>query len=669
MIEELSILEYIQEAYLEDATWAPETVTVNNQPVSELSRSEFESLVEQIDSRPRWFRSFQLAIPASSPYETETQVLTLQNGVGFEQGGVTEMLSESDEDSADWAGRISNHFSDGEHREGVELIFEALGISDIDELEISITVNKSHIVEDFCDENSVGVSDADVQLWTSKETLGQWIERSSVEHIIDRQFNDSSTPYHYFLENEGVEESRFLGFVSAHSLENGRTDFLPVSCQENYRREQEILSSVFEDTKFSSPPVSPLVFDNPVIRGMYQSVFVFAATACLASDYSLSRDSFEAETKTDRHHTRSEFDFNEPSDVSFDDQPLNDLYSLLEQVLHGDGPSSLNHWHQAVATHCSSFTEIPLKRREIVHYCGFLQEEAAKQELEQLQNTVEEAFELTRTVANSLSEASQSLTSDLQKVIITLLAAIVTNFVLILRYSDLHVLAPFSVAAIAAILIFYFPIIQNEIDETQSVMENRTGDFIIYLSEIRSHVGTRVFDLEKIEGQYKVHLRTAFNSLQNARQTTSRIYLLLVLIWAIIIFYGLLIIADNTFIGLQNSLSDLGLQTSTNQGQGTIKITILVSTVPAIWLLYKLISYHYSSEGKFLSCSLTPVESPNDPEINFPQIEDESTSMDEVDIDFFENATPRHYFDFCPLLLTILFISIIAIAGAAICIN
>ncbi|MCJ0619719.1 hypothetical protein JZX76_09410, partial [Haloarcula hispanica] len=210
MIEELSILEYIQEAYLEDATWAPETVTVNNQPVSELSISEFESLVEQIDSRPRWFRSFQLAIPASSPYETETQVLTLQNGVSFEQGGVTEMLSESDEDSADWAGRLSNHFSDGEHREGIELIFEALGISDIDELELSITINKSHVVEEFCDENSVSVSDADVQLWTSKETLGQWIERSSVEHIIDRQFNDSSTPYHYFLENEGVEESQFL---------------------------------------------------------------------------------------------------------------------------------------------------------------------------------------------------------------------------------------------------------------------------------------------------------------------------------------------------------------------------------------------------------------------------------------------------------------------------
>jgi hypothetical protein len=669
MIEELSILKYIQEAYLEGATWAPETVTVNDQPVSGLSRSEFESLVEKIDSRPRWFRNFQLVIPASSSYETETQVLTLQNGVSFEQGGATEMLSESGEDSADWAGRISNHFSDGEHREGVELIFEALSISDIDELELSITINKSHIVEDFCDENSVGGSDADVQLWTSKETLEQWIKRFSVEYIIDSQFSDMSTPYHYFLENEGVEESRFLGFVSAHSLENSETDFLPVDCQENYRGEQEILSSVFEDTKFRTPPVSPLVFDNSVIREVYQTAFVFAATACLASDYSLSGDSFEAETKTDRHHTRSEFDFNESSDVSLDDQQLNDLYDLLEQVLHDDGPSSLNHWHQAVATHCSSFTEIPLKRREIVHYCGFLQEEAAKQELEQLQNTVEEAFELTRTVANSLSEASQSLTSDLQKVIITLLAAIVTNFVLILRYSDLHVLAPFSVAAIAAILIFYFPIIQTEIDETQSVMKNRTGDFIIYLSEIRSHVGTRVFDLEKIEDQHKVHLRTAFNSLQNARQTTSKIYLLLVLIWVIIIFYGLLIIADNTFVSLQSSLSDLGLQTSTDQGQGIIKISILVSTVPAIWLLYKLFSYHHSSEGRFLSCSMSPAESANDPEINFPQIEAESTSMDEVDIDFFENATPRHYFEYCPPLLTILLISIIAIAGAAICIN
>lgn len=66
---------------------------------------------------------------------------------------------------------------------------------------------------------------------------------------------------------------------------------------------------------------------------------------------------------------------------------------------------------------------------------------------------------------------------------------------------------------------------------------------------------------------------------------------------------------------------------------------------------------------------MNPFESPSDPEINFPQIENESTSMDEVDIDLFENATPRHYFEYCPPLLTLLFISIIAISGAALYIN
>jgi len=666
MIEELSFLEDIQEAYLDEATWAPETVTVNHQPVGELYRSDFESLVVQVDSRPRWFREFQLIIPASSSYETETQVLFLQNGVSFEQAGIREMLSGSGEDNADWAGRISNLFLNDDHREGVDLIFKLFDISEENELQLSITINKAHIVEDFCETNSVEVDDANPQLWTSRETLEKWITKFSVEHIIDSQFNDSSTLYHYFLDNNGAEESQFLGFVSAQSLENGETEYLPADCQRNYSEEHEILSTVFEDTEFIPPPVSPLVFDNPVIRDVYQPVFVFAAIACLASDYSLCEDAFETETKTDRHHVRSEFDFDELDDDSFDIHQLNDLYDLLEQVLHDDGPSSLTHWHQAVATHCSSFTEVPLNYREIIHYCGFLQEEAAKQELEQLQNTVEEAFELTRTVANSLSEASQSLTSDLQKIIITLLVAIVTNFVLILRYSDLHVLAPFSVAAIAAILIFYFPIIQNEIDETQSVMENRTGDFIIYLSEIRSHVGTRVFNLKKIEDQHEVHLRTAFNSLQNARQTTSRIYLLLILIWLIIIFYGLIIIADNTFLNLQTFLDELGFQTSAADGEGVIRITILISAVPAFWLFYKLIRHQRASEAPFLSCSRNPFRSTSDPEIDFPRIEDESISTDEVDIELFEEATPRHYFEYCPPLLAIFFICIIVIAVVAV---
>ncbi|WP_226483101.1 hypothetical protein [Natrinema amylolyticum] len=654
MIDELSFLANLQEAYLEEGNWSKNTISISDQSIDDIDKSDLKSIVEKIADRPRWFRDFQLSIPAPSSYETETLLLYLQNGVCLKQQGVDLLLASTEQSSSDWAGRISDQLSGENYRDGVELIYDILSISGDGQLRLSISINKSNIKDDLFDECDIEIGDSSPQFWTSKKTLEYWIDDKNVESIIESQFSGTSTPYHCFLDGDSIVESQYVGFISLYSLLNGGTDYYPVSCQSSYEEEQSTLTNLFDDTDFNPPRVSPLIFDNPVLRDIYEPVFISSAIACLATTHSLDGNHFEAETKTDRHHASSQIDFGDPTTDTIDDRHMPEIYKLLEEVVHPDGPSSLTHWHRSVATHCSSFTEISTKNREISHYYGFLREEDAKKELDQLQNTIEEAFELTRTVATSLSEASQSLTSDIQKIIITLLAAIVTNFVLILRYSDLAVLAPFSISAIAGILIFYFPIIQNEIGETQAIMENRTGDFIVYLSEIRSHVGTRVFDLGKIEDQHEIHLKTAYKSLENAKQTISKIYYILVLIWAIIIFYSTFVISEWSPNSITVLLNNLEIQTSVIENEAPIKITLLSSTIPSLWLLYKLYSHFETSEANFWSSSLRMSSSTSDTEITFPEIRKESTKPDEVDIDLFEDITPQHYFEYCPLLLVLL---------------
>ncbi|MCU4973960.1 hypothetical protein OB955_14595 [Halobacteria archaeon AArc-m2/3/4] len=572
------------------------------------------------------------------------------------------LLSDNEQSSSDWAGRISDCFSEGNYQDGVDLIYEAFDISNENELLFSIVVKKTNIIGDLFDENNLESGGSSPQFWTSKKTLNQWIDKNNAESIINSQFNSTITPYHCFLDDCGIIESEYMGFISVQSLLNNSAVHSPTDCQANYRNEHEVLTEIFDETDFNPPTISPLVFDNPILREIYRPIFISAAISCLATSHSIDGNHFEAETKTDRHHAASQLNLGDLGTDTMEENNFPELYELLEEVLHPDGPSSLTHWHRSVATHCSSFTEIPKKHREINHYYGFLREENAKKELDQLQNTIEEAFELTRTVATSLSEASQSLTSDLQKIIITLLAAIVTNFVLILRYSDLSILAPFSISAIAGILIFYFPVIQNEIEETQAVMENRTGDFIVYLSEIRSHVGTRVFDLDKIEDQHEIHLRTAYKSLENAKHTTSKIYHIMVFIWAIIIFYSLIVITEWNPAGLTAFLSSLDIQTTSIENVGAIKLTLISSAIPSLWLLYKLRNHFKISEADFWPRSLGASPSADDTEITFPEIRKESVKPDEVNIDLFEDITPRHYFEYCPILLVIL-LTFISLAG------
>jgi hypothetical protein len=574
-----------------------------------------------------------------------------ENEPKLDTDSLVSALKSSVESPIEYANEVQQNLEESKYQDVVNSIVN--GISDDDTLELTLNIDKSNILleENFdCEFNS----SMEVQFWINENTLRRWVDSITVEKVIREQFTSDSIPYHVFLEYDH-KMSDHLGLFSKESLLDGYT-VTSATCNKNNKNTNDVMVDLFSDIDSEIPPISPLLFDENNLREIYSGCFLTFSMQYLSDECDINNNNLSVKTITDRHHISKEYDLEADSSLSSSDEDLSAIYSIIENIHNKESLISLSHWRHAVATQCSSFDDVSSNVDKITHYAGFLQEESAKEELEQLQSTVQQVSELTRTIANSVSETAQKLSSDLQNIVIALLAAIVTNFVLILRYSDFYVLAPFSVASISGILIFYFPAVQNRIDNAQEIMENRTNDFILYFSEIRANVGNSVFELDKIIEQHESHLETAAQTIAKAQVTIGKVYILLIFLWFTVIFYGHLVVDGISDSSIFFFLSNFGVQTSVSAGSDLISLTVILSIFPAGWILLRSGLSLYS--GSALCQKGTSSESIN---INLPK-SDKTNEKKTVDELFSGDVKPDSYVTYYSILSVLLLILIVMVS-------
>jgi len=652
MTDQTEFLTSLADEFLEDGYWQPDSIAINGVEITHAESLLIQGL-QVAAEKPSWFRRFEVRVPSGQGPSPDRDLVHFEEGPRLDSEELQAVLDDV-ANPEDYTGQVQQHFSDRNYEEAVSGIKS--GIASSGELEIAMTINKEAVVSELCSNWEYDCSQENVQLWINFKTLMKWTGSTTAEEIIQTQFESRPLPYHVFLDYDG-EMSELLGFVTEESMSSGEA-INPHSCGENHEVIKQTFSDLFSGINSDRPSVSPSIFDTKCVREAYSGPFLTLSLMCLANRSQVDGNVLDVKTLTDRHHLHGEINFEE--DLSFSSSPeaLEEIYNLIVDIHEKDPAISLSHWRRAVATQCSTFSDVSSNRRSITHYAGFLQEESAKEELEQLQNTVEEVSELTRTIANSLSEASQNLTSDLQNVVIALLGAIVTNFVLILRYSEFYVLAPFSIAAISGILIFYYPMIQAKINNTEEALENRTADFRIYFSEIRSHVGERVFDLDKIVAQHESHLETAAETLVMARTTISRIYILMILLWFSVVAYGHLILTDISQQWLTSALTDIGIATTATSGTDLISVTVIISGIPASWIIYKSWNELNSFRHVFQKSEI-----PDEVEVSIPKMSKDKVEESELKSQIIGETGPKSYATYYPfvsmsLLLLIVFIAI-----------
>lgn len=648
MTNESDFLISLSSQLFEEGIWRPDEIVIRSAEVS--ANSEFVcQLLALADENPGWFQNLTLIVPGDEGPDPDKNIIGFQGDLNLNIDELKSAIADV-KDPADYVGQTHHDFGGSDYSAVVAAIFD--GIPDRKDLELTFSIDKDSILESIYPEAEVP---SHVQFWINRETLSQWISETTTEEVIQSQFAQKTPTYHVFLEYSEMP-SEYLGFTNLSQFSGAETTH-PKVARNNCRDETNIISNLFQDTSLTPPSAPPSVFDSDDTRQVYSKVFLASSMSVLAKDCEINGDKLEITTQTHRHHIDSTVDLGAEDQLEFDSQALENLYNLILEINQRSASISISFWQQAVATQCSDFLDIPSQTKAISHYAGFLQEESAKEELEQLQSTIEEVSDLTRTIADSLSESSRELTSNLQNIVIALLGAIVTNFVLILRYSDFYVLAPFSVAAISGVLIFYYPIVQSSIDNTQEMMENRTQDFLIYLGEIRSHVDSRVFDLDRIRVQHEAHLETAAKSLITTRKTISRVHLMMILLWAILVSYGLLVTVDIPDSQILSQLSEVGVKTSANKGVDMISVTVMLSAIPASWIFIKN-TRKLSSWKSFFSTS----EIPSEPDVTIRNLVESSNDVESTRGTGLSKISSESYYEYYPILWAVMLIEIIVVA-------
>lgn len=647
MTEVTDFLRTIATEFESEGFWSPAEIAINDADFSGSVELLISSL-EVASEHPNWIPRFDLVVPGDAGPDPDKQIITSSANPQLNIDDLKDSFGEHISDHTDYAGQIQRAFNETEFEQAIEDIVAA--VPEDKPLLGSITVDKKSVLSDlYPDDNPPN----ELQLWVNQATVEGWIASEDTESIIEKQFDGDSLPYHVFLDLE-AEQSQYLGFCELEDLVK-KEAVSPEESTQKFLAQEQSLSDLFSGTDLRRPEITPAIFDIEAAIQAYSKVVVATSMMVLAESWELQNDSLGLTTLTHRHRIDETLEL-DSIDSAFSSKETREIRDLVYEVHSGDYTISISFWHQAVASQCSSFKDIPNNRASISHYAGFLQEESAKEDLEQLQNTVEEVSELTRTIANSLSEASRGLSSNLQNIVIALLGAIVTNFVLILRYSDFYVLAPFSVAAISGILIFYFPIIQGKVATTQELMENRISDFLMYFNEIRSHVDSRVFDLEEIGEQLEAHLQTAASSLITARRTVNRIYILMLSIWAIVVIYGYLVSIPISEEVIRTTLSDIGLNTSVSDGQNLISVTLIFSTLPAFWILLKNCKEIGSVRRVF-----SGTEIPTEVDVKLPVNIPKTDSSRKHDTEVFEEIGSETYATYFPLISMSLLLVIIGV--------
>lgn len=585
-LSDLSFFSLLDDLSESNIRRTPSIINIQEQNVEEWGEDNLTLLLEALSEHSDWFRRpFSIEVVYESSRAAQS-VVSYNRDFDSDLDLLDELVGTEAVDVRE----LSVLFRDGDLHAASQLLYSIIS-SSTEEFVLSATVQKDKIVDTILEECGLDVSDVDFSLWRDRESLSSWVTNSETEDVLSQVFGSDVAPFHLFV--DGIEDgsSDYLGFHSVQSLFNGDTTDQDIrDVKSEYEEANQTFTERLDTPQRLDYQLSPVIFDTDLARAAYTSCFLYSAFACFSETTYLDGDTLSAKIITYRHRLESDVDLRS---LSFGTEELLSVYQLCDRALN-QTQGSIAHWRQAVARYCETLEEIPTNKQQIIHYQGFLRDEAATEELEKVQSAIDDAIGLTQTLSESISDATQSLSSNLQTVIFALLGAIVSNFVLILRYSEFPVLFPFSTVAIAGILLFYMPLVQRRINSTLNLIANREQDFLLHFSDIRSQVGDSIYNFDDLDARREEYVSVGERAVKDTQSAINRVFLLLLVTWVVIQLYAFIVTVEN-FDQLKVFLAQVGIYSGQATGN-TIQVTRTFAAVPATWLLGHCIFRNFCSD-------------------------------------------------------------------------
>lgn len=560
-------------------------------PVSDFSEDALSGILQIAHEEGACFDDFEVTFhtdrTGEQPIIQSGGSLRVHNS-GFDT--LQRAYDTEDVDIQDWRRVVGDILRDDEAGRLADFLLEWSGTASIS-LYVDCIIDKSEI-GDRLESELDSTTSISLSFWTEEERLRSWLDHHTSDYttVADEFFDERNPPVFVFYEEIEPEYESLLQFHSVSSLLNSEPEDLDFDVS-RYRtlmdRDRDLLQAGPELSV-----VSPSLFSTPKARELFSSVFVYSVFAGVAKRVRLTEDILELEIKTRRKTINDEIDGETFTNAvqGYTGDELTALYEFYESFVEkGTRDTYRNFWHRSIVEECDSFEEIPRKTAKVREFYTFLEEEAIEKNFDDLNDAIQDAHVFTADVTSTVSETTRSLTSEIQKVVLALLGAVFANLFLVVRWSNVDMVLPFSIFVISGVLLFYFPTIQTRIDELDDLISESNDDFKVYSETIQDFSG-HLFDFSRFDDRRGSYVKYAEKRRKWAVEKLQLAFWLLIVVWG-----GLAII------------SILGYPRSS--GQFLIAATSVVIT-GIIWVRHKDADYYPETTdmriiGTFLSPAIS----------------------------------------------------------------
>jgi hypothetical protein len=343
-------------------------------------------------------------------------------------------------------------------------------------IDFPLIVDKSEVGAVVLDHTALdGVPAADIHLhfWYDIANLRTWLADRPVTSYGDRFFPPDRLLALVYFQNSGEAIEGTEYFPVAHATADRSLT------QATYRAYQDRIALTGENTTFrgGSPIITPALFAaSPSLAALFRTATVYAVFAVFSDRVTQQDGAFEFYTKHGPDSLQAVVEIDDMA-AALSANQRDVLRTLYHDVAEReDRETFVSFWRQSAVQQCGAITDLPTAADDIREHYRFIEAETVEGNFDDLSDAVRDTHAFMTDITSQVADTTTALSNEMQRLVFTLLGAILANLFLILRWGNIDMVIPFSLFVAGAILVFYFPLIDSRIAELAEMKAKGEGN-------------------------------------------------------------------------------------------------------------------------------------------------------------------------------------------------
>jgi hypothetical protein len=374
-----------------------------------------------------------------------------------------------------------------------------------------------------------------IEFWYSEDSLNGWLSDQSLEDLVERIFQYDCPPLIVFW-SESYD-------IRAGSMVLQWSDLSELGIQESedseefYREKMRLVrrAGTWHDSLPYLHPDHIRPLQEQLESPVWAHLLIYAVLGSFSDTIERSAEGLQFRIAGE-HELVVDTPIEELYD-SWGEGGLESVYELYEDFSEFEGEGVFRSiWGRAIAENISDdFNQLPQSSEAIREAQDDLEVEAIRANFDDLGDVIEDTQTLLAELNSRLSSSATQTARQIQGLGFTLVGAILANLFLVLRWSNVDLLPPFSLVVTMVIIVVYLPLIQGRIDDLDTVITEADRDYKLYESSIR-RFSEALFPFDQLSDRKAQYLELARKQRDRAQQRISIVFTALIIIWGVLAY-------------------------------------------------------------------------------------------------------------------------------------